>query len=113
MFTREVYTNSKGENFSYLIHGSQAAENLIFFFHATGFNAETYNKFLSNLSKKLGDNYKIISLDQRGHGLSSANADPENFLHGIHLLKTQRICSKIFLQRNYIFLAIQWEQLLR
>ena len=76
MFTREVYTNSKGENFSYLIHGNQAAENLIFFFHATGFNAETYNNFLSNLSKKLGDNYKIISLDQRGHGLSSANADP-------------------------------------
>ena len=77
MFTREVYTNSKGENFSYLTHGNQAAENLIFFFHATGFNAETYNKFLSNLSKKLGDDYKIISLDQRGHGLSSANADPE------------------------------------
>ena len=76
MFIREVYTNSKGENFSYLVHGSQAAENLIFFFHATGFNAETYNNFLSNLSKKLGDNYKIISLDQRGHGLSSANADP-------------------------------------
>ena len=76
MFTREVYTNSKGENFSYLTHGNQAAENLIFFFHATGFNAETYNKFLSNLSKKLGDNYKIISLDQRGHGLSLANANP-------------------------------------
>ena len=76
MFTREVYTNSKGENFSYLTHGNQTAENLIFFFHATGFNAETYNNFLSNLSKKLGDNYKIISLDQRGHGLSSANADP-------------------------------------
>ena len=76
MFTREVYTNSKGENFSYLTHGNQAAENLIFFFHATGFNAETYNSFLSNLSKKLGDNYKIISLDQRGHGLSLANADP-------------------------------------
>ena len=77
MFTREVYTNSKGENFSYLIHGNLAAEKLIFFFHATGFNAETYNNFLSNLSKKLGDDYKIISLDQRGHGLSSANADPE------------------------------------
>ena len=76
MFTREVYTNSKGENFSYLTHGNQSAENSIFFFHATGFNAETYNKFLSNLSKKLGDNYKIISLDQRGHGLSLANANP-------------------------------------
>ena len=76
MFKREVYTNSKGENFSYLMHGNSEAENLIFFFHATGFNAETYNNFLSNLSKKLGENYKIVSLDQRGHGLSLANADP-------------------------------------
>ena len=76
MFIREVYTNSKGENFSYLTHGNQAAKNLIFYFHATGFNAETYNNFLSKLSKKLGDNYKIISLDQRGHGLSLANANP-------------------------------------
>ena len=77
MFIREVYTNSKGENFSYLMHGNSDAENLIFFFHATGFNAETYNNFLSNLSKKLGENYKIVSLDQRGHGLSLANADPD------------------------------------
>ena len=77
MFKREVYTNSKGENFSYLMHGNSEAENLIFFFHATGFNAETYNNFLSNLSKKLGENYKIVSLDQRGHGLSLANADPD------------------------------------
>ena len=103
MFIREVYTNSKGENFSYLMHGNSEAENLIFFFHATGFNAETYNNFLSNLSKKLGENYKIVSLDQRGHGLSLANADPDKLTTWNSLVKDAKEFVQTFSSKKLYF----------
>ena len=103
MFIREVYTNSKGENFSYLMHGNSDAENLIFFFHATGFNAETYNNFLSNLSKKLGENYKIVSLDQRGHGLSLANADPGKLTTWNSLVKDAKEFVQTFSSKKLYF----------
>ena len=85
---------------------------LIFFFHATGFNAETYNSFLSNLSKKLGDNYKIISLDQRGHGLSLANADPGKLSTWNSFVDDAKDFVQKFSSKEFIFLVIQWEQLL-
>ncbi|MBV9835340.1 MAG: alpha/beta hydrolase [Alphaproteobacteria bacterium] len=41
--------------------------------HATGFNALTYRELL----EPLGERFRIIALDQRGHGLSRLPAVPE------------------------------------
>ena len=46
-----------------------------FFFHATGFNAETYALFLK-LNEILENQFSIYELDHRGHGLSEATAVP-------------------------------------
>ena len=48
----------------------------IFFFHATGFNAETYIPFFLKLNELLENQYSIYALDQIGHGLSEATAVP-------------------------------------
>ncbi|MDQ0466276.1 pimeloyl-ACP methyl ester carboxylesterase [Caulobacter ginsengisoli] len=44
----------------------------ILFLHANGFNALTYRSILAPLAK----DYRILSVDQRGHGLTSLPADP-------------------------------------
>jgi alpha-beta hydrolase superfamily lysophospholipase len=54
----------------------QNKEKNIFFFHATGFNAETYIPFFLKLNELLENQYSIYALDQRGHGLSEATAVP-------------------------------------
>ena len=62
--------------FSYIFLEGQNKEKNIFFFHATGFNAETYIPFFLKLNELLENQFSIYALDQRGHGLSEATAVP-------------------------------------
>ena len=62
--------------FSYIFLEGQNKNKKIFFFHATGFNAETYIPFFLKLNELLENQYSIYALDQRGHGLSEATAVP-------------------------------------
>ena len=68
----EIYNNI----FSYIFLEGQNKDKNIFFFHATGFNAETYIPFFLKLGELLDNQYSIYALDQRGHGLSKASAIP-------------------------------------
>ena len=71
---KEVEINNS--MFSYIFLEGQNKEKNIFFFHATGFNAETYTPFFLKLNELLDNQYSIYALDQRGHGLSQATAIP-------------------------------------
>src|ERR1044071_8001790 len=42
------------------------------FLHATGFNAHTYKSLLA----PLGEQFRVVALDQRGHGRSRLPNDP-------------------------------------
>jgi len=75
---RSSYINSKGEEFSYLKNKIKKGNLNFVFFHATGFNAQTYTILLDKLNKKFTSEINIYALDQRGHGLSKAEAVPEN-----------------------------------
>lgn len=44
------------------------------FLHATGFNARTYSLILEPLAQ----DYRVLALDQRGHGAATLAANPEN-----------------------------------
>ena len=72
---RKTYTNTAGEDFSYLVHESNGSKFNFVFFHATGFNAETYQIFFDKLINCFGNQVSIYALDQRGHGLSNAKSD--------------------------------------
>ena len=73
---RKIFTNNKGEHFSYL--SSERQENAVnfVFFHATGFNAQTYKILLEALRNKSDSKINLFALDQRGHGFSQARAVP-------------------------------------
>ncbi len=73
---RKIFTNNKGEHFSYL--SSERQENAVnfVFFHATGFNALTYKILLEALRNKSDSKINLFALDQRGHGFSQARAVP-------------------------------------
>lgn len=60
-------------SFSVLRWDGEAAKPLLVFAHATGFNAGTYKELLGPLA----ENFRIAALDQRGHGLSTADAEPD------------------------------------
>jgi len=75
---RSSFINSKGEEFSYLKNKTKKGSLNFVFFHATGFNAQTYTILLDKLDKKFNSKINIYALDQRGHGLSKAEAVPEN-----------------------------------
>jgi pimeloyl-ACP methyl ester carboxylesterase len=45
----------------------------VLFLHATGFNAYSYRSILA----PLGDEMRILAVDQRGHGLTTLDANPE------------------------------------
>ncbi|MDA7601314.1 alpha/beta hydrolase [Gammaproteobacteria bacterium] len=75
---RSSYINSKGEEFSYLKNKTKKGSLNFVFFHATGFNAQTYTILLDKLNNKFNSEINIYALDQRGHGLSKAEAVPEN-----------------------------------
>ena len=46
---RKTFTNKEGEDFSYLDHQSEGSSKNIVFFHATGFNSETYKILFDKL----------------------------------------------------------------
>ena len=46
------------------------------FFHATGFNAQTYEILLRKLADISESKFNLYALDQRGHGFSKARAEP-------------------------------------
>lgn len=52
--------------------GADGPPDLVFL-HATGFNAMTYRELL----EPLGERFRVVALDQRGHGLSALPAEPE------------------------------------
>ena len=64
------------DSFSFIHLEGEKEDKNIFFFHATGFNAETYIPLFLKLSELLDNKYSIYALDQRGHGLSNASAVP-------------------------------------
>jgi pimeloyl-ACP methyl ester carboxylesterase len=59
--------------FSALRWDGDASKPLLVFAHATGFNAGTYRVLLGPLA----EHFRILAPDQRGHGLSTAPADPD------------------------------------
>lgn len=60
----------KGETTG-IAFGAEGPPDLIFL-HATGFNALTYRSLL----EPLGEKYRVLAFDQRGHGLSRLPSDP-------------------------------------
>ncbi|TDI62444.1 MAG: alpha/beta hydrolase [Alphaproteobacteria bacterium] len=58
-------------DFSILRWDGDSDKPLLVFCHATGFNAQTYTSLLSPLA----DQFRIIAVDQRGHGFSDAPKD--------------------------------------
>ena len=77
MMERKTFTNRAGEDFSYLVYESQGCNKNFVFFHATGFNSETYKILFDKLISVYGNELNIYALDQRGHGLSSAKSNPD------------------------------------
>lgn len=73
---RKIFTNNRGEQFSYLSNESQKDAVNFVFFHATGFNAQTYEILLHKLADKSASKFNLYALDQRGHGFSKARAEP-------------------------------------
>ena len=72
---RKNFTNRSGQEFSYLVHESTNSKLNFIFFHATGFNAETYRILFEKLKTQFEDQINIYAIDQRGHGLSKARSD--------------------------------------
>ncbi|MFL2683921.1 MAG: serine aminopeptidase domain-containing protein [Amylibacter sp.] len=72
---RKKFTNALGEDFSYLVHESTKSNLNFVFFHATGFNSETYQILFEKLKNQFDNQINIYALDQRGHGLSKAKSD--------------------------------------
>ena len=64
-----------GESFSYLFFEGSSSQNPIIFFHATGLNAATYLNLLTKIFEDFDGERSIYAFDQRGHGLSLAEAD--------------------------------------
>jgi len=58
---------------SALEFGDPARPVDILFAHANGFNAQTYRTVLA----PLGERFRILAIDQRGHGFSNLPADPK------------------------------------
>ena len=63
------------ESFSYLFFKGRSKNNPIIFFHATGLNAATYLNLLTKIYDNFDGERSIYAFDQRGHGLSEAEAD--------------------------------------
>ena len=63
------------ESFSYLFFEGSSPQNPIIFFHATGLNAATYLNLLTKIFEDFNGERSIYAFDQRGHGLSLAEAD--------------------------------------
>ena len=77
---RSSLANNSGEEFSYIsARPLQKGIPTFIFFHATGFNGQTYWQLINGLHKKFSGTINFISIDQRGHGLTTAETGPEEF----------------------------------
>ena len=95
----EIYNNV----FSYIFLEGQNKDKNIFFFHATGFNAETYVPFFLKLNELLENQYSIYALDQRGHGLSEATAVPSELTSwNTYFLDGNNFLSKFLSSENIL-----------
>lgn len=56
--------------------GSPEGEPDLLFLHANGFNAATYGPLLAPLA----DRWRVLALDQRGHGFTRLPADPQTLI---------------------------------
>lgn len=76
MLTRNLFENSAGEAFSYLMADTHPESKLaVHLAHATGFNAGTY----SSLLKDIASFSSVFAMDLRGHGHSTAATDTKNY----------------------------------
>src|ERR1700722_13464674 len=71
--TIRLETETGPGDFAYLDYGPGERPVDAVFLHANGFNARTYRTILGPLA---GD-FRILSLDLRGHGRTPAPADPK------------------------------------
>ena len=75
---RRSLENNSGEEFSYISKRPiEAGAPLFIFFHATGFNGQTYWQLIKGLDSLFKEEINFMSLDQRGHGHTKAEAIPE------------------------------------
>ena len=106
LLKRKEVTISK-ESFSFIhLEGDNKDKN-IFFFHATGFNAETYKPFFLKLHSYWIANIQFL-LYQRGHGLSKASAIPSKLTSWKTILRMEKFLDT-FISSENILMAIQWE----
>ena len=57
---RRNFKNKKGENFSYLADDTSSTDINLVFFHATGFNANTYRILLEKMKVKFEKKIKKV-----------------------------------------------------
>ena len=75
---RSSLKNNSGEEFSYVSNRPiESGAPLFIFFHATGFNGQTYWQLIKGLDSLFEEEINFMSLDQRGHGHTKAEAIPE------------------------------------
>ncbi|HIO04159.1 MAG TPA: alpha/beta fold hydrolase, partial [Gammaproteobacteria bacterium] len=75
---RSSLKNNSGEEFSYVSNRPiESGAPLFIFFHATGFNGQTYWQLIKGLDSLFKEEINFMSLDQRGHGHTKAKAIPE------------------------------------
>ena len=70
---RRVEFQLKDGALSALEFGDPSRPVEILFAHANGFNAQTYRTVLAPLAER----FRILAVDQRGHGFSTLPADPK------------------------------------
>jgi pimeloyl-ACP methyl ester carboxylesterase len=71
-FQRAIALPGRGDGeITYLDFGDPSRSVDLVFLHANGFNALTYRHILSPLATK----FRILAIDQRGHGLTSLSTD--------------------------------------
>ena len=75
---RKKYITKTGEEFSYLASDIKKGSRNFVFFHATGFNAETYKILFNKIKIHFDNEINIYAIDQRGHGMTNAKSEPDN-----------------------------------
>mgnify|MGYP001161319499 FL=1 len=75
---RKIYITKTGEEFSYLASDIKKGSRNFVFFHATGFNAETYKILFNKIKIHFDNEINIYAIDQRGHGMTNAKSEPDN-----------------------------------
>ena len=75
---RKIYITKTGEEFSYLASDIKKGSRNFVFFHATGFNAETYKILFNKIKIHFDNEINIYAIDQRGHGMTNAKSESDS-----------------------------------